>query len=153
MADSIRTQLVEAIQSRLYSYAWGSFAPAGVYLGRSIFDTDSDPLPLITIVPGVEDSEVSRYGTDLRIMPVDISAIISLDDGADVTAVCEPIYAEVHKAVFNDGNQIQIGSDYFSIEFRGGGIVEYPAETGPAVVTVGVSLEITYETAIGDPYN
>lgn len=151
--DPIRLRLATAIKERFEDATFETFTPSNVFLGRSIFDPDSDPLPLITIVPGVEDSNVTRYRTDQRTMPVEISALVSLNDGADVTEICEPIYAEMHKVLFFNGFQIQLGSDYFSMEFRGGGIIEYPAETGPSVVTVGVSLEITYETAIGDPYN
>lgn len=151
--DSIRLRLARAIKARFVDANFDTFTPAGVFLGRSTFDPDTDPLPLITIVPGVEDSSVTKYGTDERTMPVEVSALISLSDGADVTEICEPIYAEIHQAVFFDGFQIQLGSDYFNIEFRGGGIVEYPTETGPAIVTVGISLDIAYETAIGDPYN
>lgn len=151
MAISLRQKIINAVNDRLANYQWQQWGPE-VFTGRTIFDPDQDSLPVLTIVPGVEESERTRYRTDYITMPVEISGLVSLDDGADVYEICEPIFAEIRKAIF-DGGQIEIGDDHYDITYRGGGIAEYPTETGPAIVTIGVSIAIEYETATGDPYN
>ena len=151
---TIRQKILDALQTRMET-----IYPDDVYQGRTIFDPDVDRLPLVTIVAGVETSARTAYRTNSREMPVEVSALISLggdnDTGVetykDVTAACEPIYGQIEQACFHGGSEIKIGDDYYQIEFRGGGIVDYPSEPGPAIVTVGVSLAVTYETEIGDP--
>ena len=147
---TIRQQILQKLQERLDQYNWDAWQPEEVHLGRTIFDPDNDPLPLLTIVAGTETSNRTAYRTNQREMPVEVSGLVSLANGADVSEFCEPIYGEIEKGCFH-GGAIQIGDDYFTIEFRGGGIVDYPSDPGPAVVTVGVSLAVTYETEIGDP--
>lgn len=151
---TIRQKILDALQTRM-----DRMYPDNVYIGRTIFDPEVDRLPLATIVAGTETSTRTAYRTNQREMPIEVSALISLggdnDSGVatykDVTAACEPIYGQMEQSCFDGGSQIQIGDDYFTLEFRGGGIVEYPSEPGPAIVTVGVSLAVTYETEIGDP--
>ena len=153
MSQTIREQIISALQTRLENYAWTAWDPS-VFVGRSVFDpdTDADRLPVLTILPGVEDSTRTKYRTDQITMPLDLSGLVSLEDSADVTELCEPVFGEMKKAAFN-GGAILIGTDYFTLEYRGGGIITYPGELGPAIVTIGVTLAITYETATGDPYN
>jgi len=151
---TIRQKILEALQARMERVY-----PDNVYIGRTIFDPEVDPLPLATIVAGTETSTRTAYRLNQREMPVEVSALISLggdnDTGVetykDVTEACEPIYGQIEEACFNGGSSIEIGDNHYPIEFRGGGIIDYPSEPGPAIVTVGVSLAVTYETEIGDP--
>ena len=159
MSQTIREQIISALQTRLENYAWTSWDPS-VFAGRSVFDpdVDTDRLPVLTILPSVEDSTRTKYRTDQITMQVDLSGLVSLEDGAEVYEHCEPVFGELRKACFyvsatDSSGAIQIGTDYFTLEYRGGGIITYPGELGPAIVTVGVTLAITYETATGDPYN
>ena len=147
---TIRYQILQSLQARLQQYNFSTWTPEDVHVGRVMFDPDVDRLPLLTVVAGTDTSNRSAYRTNQREMPIDVSGIVSLEDGADVTELCEPIYGEIEKACFN-GGEIQIGENYFTIEFRGGGIVDYPSDPGPALVTIGVSLAVTYETDIGNP--
>ena len=150
---TIRQQLLEALKTRLESQIADD-----VHIGRTIFDPDYDKLPLVTILARTETSSRTAYNTNRREMPIDIAYLVSFggdqDTGKetykDVFEACEPVYGTLEKACFH-GGQIQIGNNFYSIEFRGGGISDYPSEPGPAVVTVGVSLAVTYETDIGDP--
>jgi len=77
-----------------------------------------------------------------------------------VTEVAEPIFGELHKAVFNGGElALTFGEgvderiDYFPIEYRRGDIVDYPGAPGPAIITIVVSVAVSLETVTGDPYN
>ena len=151
MSQTIREQIIAALETRLKNYNWQQWDP-DIFVGRSVFDPDVDPLPVLTILPSVEEAARTRYGTDQITMQVNLSGIVSLADGASVTEDCEPIFGEMRKAAFS-GGEIQIGTDYVAMAYTGGGIMDYPSELGPAIVTIGVILAITYETNIGDPYN
>ena len=166
--DTIRMQLIEEIESRLNNFSWTTLTDPSVFVGRSIFNTEADPdnpdlevdpLPLFAILAGVEDTEQKRYGIDTDTMPVSITCIVSLDDGADAYAVGEPVYGEMKKALFADGH-LELGTEDSGTEveafpfFRtGGGIEEYPSELGPAIIKIIISAVVIYETATGDPYN
>lgn len=163
MEQTTRERIAYALRDRLAAYPWETWQP-DVYVGRSVFDPDQDPMPVLTIVPGVENAEQSRYGTDLVDLTLDLSALVSLADGQDVTAQCEPIFGEIRRACFaggaisldhtytDDGGAEQTATNHYALQYRGGGILDYPAELGPALVTVGVTLATTYETDIGEPH-
>lgn len=151
---TIRQKIIDALRVRMER-----MYPDDVHVGRTIFDPSVDRLPLVTIVAGVETSSKTAYKLNRREMPIEVSALISLGGDNDsgvktykyVTEACEPIYGQMEQACFYGGSDIQIGDNYYPIEFRGGGIIDYPSDPGPAIVTVGVSLAVTYETEIGDP--
>ncbi|WP_028575029.1 hypothetical protein [Desulfonatronovibrio hydrogenovorans] len=148
---TVRQQIIETLKARLQSYSWAEFEPE-IHAGRTIFDPDEDPLPVVTIVAGTETSERTRYGTDLRTMQIDVSALLSLADGKEAFDIGEPAFGELHKACF-DGGEIQIGDDYVALIYTGGGIVDYPSELGPALITIAVTITVTFETATGNPCN
>ena len=166
--DTIRMQLIEEIEARLDDFSWTTLTDPSVFVGRSIFNTESDPdnpdldvdpLPLFAILAGMEDTEQRRYNIDTDTMPVSITCIVSLEDGADAYTICEPIYGEMKKALFEDGD-LELGTEDSGSEieafpfFRtGGGIEEYPSEFGPAIVKIIISAVVKYETTTGDPYN
>ncbi len=145
-----RQTILEKLRDRLEAHSWEAFAPT-VFVGRTIFDPDSDPLPVLTIVPGLETSEPTRYGADRIDMPCDVSALVSLKDGQEVTELCEPIFAEIKSALFGPG-QIEIASgedpQYVSITYAGGGIADYPSEIGPSTVTIVVQARLRFDQYI-----
>jgi len=145
-----RQTILEKLRDRLESHSWQTFGPT-VFVGRTIFDPDSDPLPVLTIVPGLESSERTRYGADRIDMPCEVSALVSLKDGRDVTELCEPIFAEIKQALFAPGQiEVESGDDpqYVSITYVGGGIADYPGEIGPAIVTIVVQVRLHFEQYI-----
>ncbi len=152
MSDTLRHRILTALQQRLEAWSWSSIDIQEVYVGRVMFNPEVDPLPLITIVASVDESTPTAYKTNRRVMPIEVSALASLDDGATVTEDLEPAYGEIETAIWNGGH-LQVGDDHFNIEFRGGGIADYPTETGAALVTIAVLIAIAYETPVGDPYN
>lgn len=151
MSATIRQQIIQALENRLAAYTWIEIDPE-VSTGRVIFDPDTDPLPVITIVAGVETSERTRYGSDKRTMPVDVSALISISDAKDAFEIGEPALGELHKACFH-GGELPVGDDFVSLAYTGGGIVDYPGELGPAIITIAVTLSVIFETDSGNPYN
>lgn len=176
MSQTIRERILEKLKSRLSDHTWTTLYESdgdggrqtvqpNIFVGRSIFDPDAwpdrDRLPLVTVVAGMEDAGQSQYAADIITMPVDVSALISLEDATDVFDECEPIFGELRSVVGGDDGHITLtmgeGDDaedqYFPIHYTGGGIADYPTELGPTIITVVMSCSVTYATATGDPYN
>lgn len=157
--QTVRERIINALADRLEAYDWQQWQPE-IFTGRNMFDPEADALPVLTIIPSAEEAEQTRYGTDLVTMQIDVSGLVSLPDEKTVSEDCEPVFGEIRKACF-DGGTIDLtfgeGADeitnYYKLQYTGGGIIDYPSELGPAIVTIGVTLAITYETNIGDPYN
>lgn len=142
MAVSARMQILEALRDHLDQYPWRTFVPA-VYLGRSIFDPDDDPLPVLTIMPGQETAE-SVYQGSLVTLSVDVSILLSLQDGQEVLSVCEPVLSEIKTALF--AQSITVSTELFPLTYIGGGITDYPSELGPFIATIGVQAQVQYTT-------
>lgn len=158
MSKTIRHRIIEALASRLEDYSWDEIEPE-IHVGRTTFDPDYDPLPVVTVVARPDESELTMYRADRRTMTLDVSVLIALDDAKEAGATGEALYGELHKAVF-DGGALSLEftdpeeTEYFPLEFQGGGIADYPdTPSGPAHVTIAVTVSVTFETAHGDPYN
>jgi hypothetical protein len=159
MADTIREQIIDAIADRLTDFTWTAITTPSIFIGRSIFDPEVDEMPLVTMLAGQEDSERTRYGIDSITMPVSVSCLISLEDGAAVDSIAEPVFGEMKEALFA-GGPIDLGFEdsgeeveAFPFVYAGGGLVDYPSELGPAIINITISAVVKYETATGDPYN
>ena len=161
MADTIREKIIDAIYDRLNDYAWTTLTDVGIFRGRSIFDpaNPDEQLPLITILPGQEESTRTKYGTDDRNTQVSITCLMSLEDGTEVDALCEPVFGEMQAALFgegpiiiDEGDSTAVDDREVAFQYRGGGIVEYPQELGPAIITITITAEFAYECPAGNPY-
>ncbi len=149
--NTIRQQILNILQTTLQDYPWHQVTPEAVHIGRTSFDPDTDTLPLITIVPGLETSDVTRYRTNECVMPIGVSALVSTDGGGGASIIGEAVFGELHKALFSNLNALM---DLGSISYTGGGIAEYPdTPAGKAIITIGVNLDVHYETLIGNPYH
>ena len=117
------------------------------FRGQELFDPDVDPLPVITVMPGVEEAERSRYGSTLCTMPVDISCLISFGEN-NPSELGEAVLGELITATLSS-----LPADAEDMEYAGGGILEYPDQMGQRTLTAGIVINVKYETDIGDPYN
>lgn len=148
---TLRKNLINGLKTRLENYSWTVLESPSVFAGRTRFDPEEDPLPIITIIAGTEDgTEQTAYKTNFRTMPLEVTALISLEDSKEAFDIGESVFGELEKACFSGGPLI-IGEDSYFFESRGGGIVDYPDQLGPAMLTITVSLELPYETEIGEP--
>ena len=148
MADTLREKIIAEIMTALAGY--GSFAaiPSPVFSrGRQLFDPDCDPLPVVAVLPGVEEAERTRYGTTHCTMPVDISCLISIGDN-NPSELGEAVLGELIAAALSS-----LPSDAEDMAYSSGGIESYPDQMGQAVLSVGITINVQYETDNGDPYN
>lgn len=139
--DLTRFAALGALRDYLEAYAWTTWSPS-VHLGRSVFDPDADPLPVLTILPGQESVE-PRYGADRLNLPLDVSALISFADGQDLLEDCEAVLAQIKTALF--AAPIPLGDHLISLRYAGGGLQNYPAELGPHVAVIALRAEWSYE--------
>jgi len=148
---TLRKTLINELKTRLETYTWSVLESPEVFTGRTRFDPDEDPLPLITIVAGIEDgTEQTAYQTNFRTMPLDVSALISIEDAKEAGDIGEDVFGELEKACFF-GGPLTIADENYFLDFKGGGIVDYPDQLGPAMLTITVALELAYETGFGQP--
>lgn len=155
MSKTIRQQIIEAFAAHLAAASWQSAPFAAVYVGRAVFDPDTDPLPLITILPRPDETEATRYGTDSNTMQLDVSALLRLESPGDgiptATEIGEPVKGELQATAFAIPSAL---ADMVErIEYRGGGVDDYPDTLGQSTFTVSLSLAVVYETKKGDPYS
>ena len=148
-----RQPILTALHAYLEAYNWQTFSPE-VYLGRSVFfpgskdDPGPDPLPVLTVLPGQETAEHRYGGYDQITLDIGISAFISLDDGQDILEICEPVFAEMKKAMFT--GVLTVATEQFTLQYTSGGILEYPPELGPFVAQIGVNAQLQYTTDHND---
>jgi hypothetical protein len=155
MSKTVRQQIIEGFAAHFAAYGWQSASFAAVYVGRIVFDPDTDPLPLITILPRPDETASTLYGTDSNTMPMDVTAVLRLEapDGVALTAtdLGEPVKGELQAAAF--AIPTALADLVERIEYRGGGIDDYPDTLGQSTFTVSLSLAVVYETKKGDPYS
>ena len=148
MADTIREKIIKHVLATLAGYvSFVSIPSPGVSRGRQVFDPDVDPLPVIAVLPGIEEAARTRYGTTHCIMPIDISCLISLDEN-NPSELGEAVLGELITAALSS-----LPGDAEDLSYTGGGIGSYPDQLGQAVLSVGITIDVQYETDIGDPYN
>lgn len=148
MADTLREKIIKHIVATLGDYGTFVAIPSPVVSrGQQLFDPDVDPLPVIAVLPGVEEAERTRYGTTHCTMPVDISCLISLGDN-NPSELGEAVLGELITAALSS-----LPSDAEDMAYSSGGIESYPDQMGQAVLSVGITINVQYETDTGDPYN
>lgn len=161
MADTIRQKIINVIYDRLNDYAWTAVEDPAVFHGRSVFDpsTEAEELPLFTVLSGPEEATRTKYGTDDITFPVSISCLMLLEQDQNCDDICEPVFGEMKVALFaggpltiDEGDPSYVDDNEMSFEYRGGGVAEYPAELGPAIITITISAVVGYESPAGNPY-
>lgn len=146
MADTIREGIISAMVALVEGFTFASITNPDIFRGILAFDPDVDPPPLITIIPRPESSERSQYGADTKTMQIDFSAFVNLG-GANPSELGEAVLGELIAAVFSS-----MPTNISDIIYRSGGIDEYPDGAGSDTITVGITVDVVYETITGNPY-
>ena len=147
MADTIREKIIAGIVSTLEGYA--SFSVIGspsVERGYESYDPDVHELPIIAVMPRQEEVERTKYGSYKCTMQVDIYCLIKIGTN-NPSELAEAVLGELITAALSS-----TPSDASDMAYVNGGIDEY-MDLSKTVLTVGISIEVTFETDIGDPYN
>lgn len=161
-AEPIRELIVRELVELFEAFTFESMDEPAVYRGRQIFDPESEPPPLVTILPRVEDSQRGEYGASEQAMRVDVIALVRMA-GENPSELGERILSELILAAFGkagedaDGAPEKIGgmSDTYAddVFYLSGGIDAYPDELGQQILHVGITIKIKYQTNIGDPFS
>ena len=146
MADTIREKIIAGIVSTLNGYA--SFTVIGsptVVRGYENYDPDVHEFPIIAVMPRQEDVERTTYGSYQCTMQVDIYCLVKIGTH-NPSELAEAVLGELITAALSS-----TPSDVSDFAYVNGGIDDY-MDLSKTVLTVGISMEVTYETDIGDPY-
>ncbi len=163
MTDTIREKIIDELADLYTAFSFTSMTgTVGIYRGRSVFDADDDPPPLVTILPRVENNENSNYGMHEMTMPVDIICLAPLGS-SNPSVLGEAVLGDLIKCAFGvqgvdkDGDIAKVGgmtTTYMdSMHYRSGGIDAYPDELGQEILRVGITVDIRYQTNAGNPYS
>lgn len=147
MADTLREKIIGDIVNTLDSYAaFSAIGAPTVERGYEKYDPDVHHLPIIAVLPRPEDAERTQYGTTTCTMPVDIYCMIKIGN-SNPSQLGEAVLGELIMAALSE-----IPADASDVAYVNGGIDEYLDQFGRSVLTVGITVQVTYETDIGDPY-
>ena len=146
MSDTIREKIIADIVSTLNLYgSYSVIASPTVVRGYETFDPDVHDLPIVAVVPRQENVERTEYGAYQCTMQVDVYCLVKLGS-ANPSELAEAVLGELLLATFS-----ATPSDASDMAYVNGGIDEYMDQT-KTVLTVGITIEVVYETDIGDPY-
>jgi hypothetical protein len=137
--------ICEHLKTILEAAAWRSLDEPTVFTAMTLWDPETQALPLITILPRIEKSAGKRYGKTQVDMPVEITALVPLAVGDSAImglAVADEIAAHIFRAFKNDWESFP--DSFEDIDYVDGGIISYPDELNPQMLTAGVTLSIKY---------
>jgi hypothetical protein len=147
MADTIREKIIAAIVATLDTYTgFTTIVSPSVERGYENYDPDVDALPIIAVMPRQENIEHTEYQTHACTMQVDIYCLIKIG-AANPSALAEAVLGELIKATLS-----ATPTEASDMAYINGGIDQY-MDLSKTVLVVGISIEVKYETDIGDPYN
>lgn len=158
---TIRELIIREIKDLYENFTFESIESPTIYRGRQVFDPDTETPPLITILPRTEES-IKEYGMSEQGMPIDIVCLARMGT-ENPSELGEEILGELILCVFGknnpdvDGDPAKAGGLTLtyadSLDYRSGGIDQYPDEAGQAILHVGITVFIKYSTDMGDPYS
>lgn len=160
MSDTIREKIIKELVDLVENFSFESIVSPDVYRGRLIFDPDSEPPPLVIVLPRPEDVSSEDYGMTTCVMPVDVICLARMGD-SNPSELGEKILGELIAVCFGkqtsvDGQAVRLGgmSETYAdeIHYRSGGIDAYPDQLDQQILHVGITISIKYQTNIGDPY-
>ena len=158
MSDTIRESIIQELVDLIEAYTFTAVSSPGVYRGRQVFDPDTEPPPIITVLPRSEENQNTDYGMHDLTMPVDIICLERMVD-QNPSELGEAILGELIRCVFGyeAAGPTKVGgmSATYADEvvYRSGGIDAYPDELGQQILHVGITIDIRYQTNAGDPYS
>jgi hypothetical protein len=147
MADTIRETTIKAIRTGLENFgSYEAIAPSPtVVRGFLVFDASVYPLPVISIMPGIEDAEREEYGVSANTMSIDVWCSIMAGQ-EEMSETGEAILGELVRAFM-----ASVPTHVRDAFYTGGG-PSYPDGIAQKVLMTLASFNVVYETDLGDPY-
>jgi hypothetical protein len=162
MSYTIRDSAIRELVALLKAYAWTAVTSPDVYRGRQVFDPDTEPPPLITVLPRIEESFRNDYGMFENSMPVDLICLAAIGV-QNPSELGEAILGEMILAVYGKEGTDAGGDPEKSggmtntyvddVLYRSGGIDAYPDDIGQQILHVGITVVFKYTTNAGDPFS
>jgi len=154
MADTIREQIIKALESNLADITVdnGYNTDIGKRVDRVKFGLTESDLPALVIWPQVEESN-KIHGKSRITMPVKLEGLSAFTNNENPSVIAELMLGDFRKRMEAQGSVNNV-TDLLatSIEYASGGNDEYP-EPGNDRVGVYAVFNIMYKTVAGDPYS
>jgi hypothetical protein len=164
MTDTIRESIIKELKDLFEEYTFESITSPAVYRGRAIWNPTTEPPPLISLMPRIEESHLNDYGMSENTMMLDVVCLEYLN-GQNASELGEAILGELISCVLgkqdtgSGGEIVKLGgmTDTYAdtVMYRSGGIAFYPEQregVSREILEVGITVSIKYQTNIGDPY-
>lgn len=146
MADTIREKIISSIKTTFENYSYVVLSSPTIVRGIEKIDPDIYSLPVISILPQIENSQRNQYNAYICTMPVNISCITALGTN-NPSELSESILGElITIALSIDPTE---ASD---ILYTAGGTSSYYDEIGVGTLQVGVTIEVVYDFDLNDPF-
>lgn len=138
--------ICDQLEELFESHQWLSLTEPEIYQGLTLWNPETQTLPLITIIPRLGKNNNDLYGNILCMQGVEITALMPLAVGASAM-IGQAVVAEMIQVVFRNRQHGWHGfpDELSGIKLLEHGIVQYPDEINPQMVSAGITLEITYE--------
>lgn len=140
------TQILNALHNRLTAHTWRTFSDERqpeVHLGRTFFDTDDEPLPVVTVIPGVESAERIAHGLDRITLPLQVTALVNFPNGQQAHLQARAIFLELKSVLY--AAPLVIDFEPYTLAHQGGGF-DYPEISGPADIQITVNCQVSFST-------
>lgn len=155
MANSIRETIIAKFVTNganiLTTGGYNTSMGSKVY--RAAGEIDESFCPCLNVIPGPETAE-QQYETDRMHMMVQIEGFVK-HGSSNTSTIAEQILADLRKCFTMKQRTIPgagWGNAVEAIYYRGGGLDTY-AKAGESITGFMIRVEVTYTTAMGDPYN
>jgi hypothetical protein len=137
------------LKTILETAVWINVSAPPVFLGMTLWDPSVQSLPLITIVPRMEKATDPRYGRFQCELPVEITALLPMENGENPmkgVVIADEIADHIFAA--RQSNWEGFPEELIDINYLEGGIVSYPDELNPQLLTAGITIQVKYEKEI-----
>ena len=145
MIDTDQTIICDHLEEILTNAVWQTIKEPSIFTGLSLWDPENQPLPVITILPRIEKALGKRYGKVQVELPVEITALVPLDKGQSAmigVVVAEEIAMHIFRAKEHNWGEFPESLD--DIDYSDGGIIDYPDELNPQMVSCGITINVKY---------
>lgn len=152
---SIAEKIVDHIADILEERTWTTMTAPTIHKALTLWDPSTQTIPLITVLPRIESASEDRYGQIECELPVEITAIVPVPEGESAMIGLQ-VAKEIQYNLFRvntEGDALEgYPEEATGMRYVDGGIISYPDELNPQMLTAGITVMVKYETDTNNPY-
>jgi hypothetical protein len=139
--------ICDQLEGLFEARTWKNLNSPTIYQGLTLWNPETNTLPLITIIPRQAKMDTNKYGEVDALQGIEITALIPLPVG-DSALIGEAVTRELIETIFLsriDGKWTTFPDQLSGIKLLDAGIVQYPSEINPQMVQAGITVEVSYQ--------